>query len=128
MITFAELHDGIFHAGKNFTGKIFADAETKMALITKTIGALEVPFMRLTYRGKATDINLQSVKHITDQDGMIERPTNVFHAQDANKIKTAQVQTPMDVAQVSTPHDHVFAGPDKAAPTTRRRIAKVQGE
>jgi len=118
-LSFIELHASLFHGGKNFNAKVQAGSDVDLELVVKEIDSLRLPFVKFTYRGKPTLLQMTSINHITEEEGMIHRPTNISHPQDITKFQGAQVQTPMD---------HVFAGPDKATPATRRRIAKVQGE
>lgn len=114
-LSFTELHAPLFHAGKNFTGKIFADAETKLEVITKEFDGLKILFVELTHKGKSTLLPMTSINHITAE--IAPRPVNVHHTQDIAKFQGAQVGTPMD---------HVFAGQGKGR--GGGKPAKVQGE
>ena len=117
-LSFVETHSPVFHGGKNFHTKITADAETKLNLIVREIDGHPFLFLELNYRGKPHLLPVNSVNGVTEEVGMIKAPQNVTHPMTAAAMATAQV---------STPHDAVFAGPNKPV-VTRRRIAKVQGE
>lgn len=121
-LSFTELHSPIFHAGKNFRDKVFVDSETALELIIKTfsVGGLreiDIPFIQLVYKGKATLLPMTSVNHITVEAGMIERPTNTYHTQDVVKFQGAQVETPQS---------HVFQGQGKGKGVGK--ASKIQGE
>ena len=79
-LSYAELHSPIFHAGKNFRDKIFADKETELELITINLENLVMPFVKFTFRGKTTFLPLTSINHITGQNELPERPVNIPHA------------------------------------------------
>lgn len=99
-----ELHDTLFFSGKNFKNQIYADAETALELVVRKLAdsKREFEFLQLTYRGKKTLIPLSNVKHFTEQGQAMPLVKQTHHAMDTTKIKAAQV---------STPHDAVFAGP-----------------
>lgn len=116
-LSFTELHSPLFHGGKNFTGKIFADKEIQMELVVREIDGFQIPFVQLTYRNKPTLLPMTSINHLTEEHGLVERPTNAHHTQDIAKFQGAQVGSPMD---------HVFAGPGKGKGVGKP--AKTQGE
>lgn len=97
--SFVQLHKGecLFHAGKNHGEKLFAKSGLHLDYDRKE------KELSVVYAGETTWLPSTSVFHYTPEVNAqnVKEITQISHAQDTRKIKSAQV---------STPHGHVFQG------------------
>lgn len=98
---FAELHNPLFHGGKNHGMKLLAKDGLDIEY------SKEEKELTVIYKGEPTYLPSTSVQNYTPVSQVAaavpvaQEVVNKSHPQDTRKIKSAQV---------STPHGHVFQG------------------
>lgn len=100
-----EFHTEIFHAGRNF-GKKIGWGTGKNNEGVRVEANKDKTWVYFHYNGRTREIpvfgNVASWE--VKRENAAPEPVNEYKTQDVNKIKTAQVSTPMG---------HVFEGPGK---------------